>query len=289
MRVLVTADLHYDFDRYQGRVAALAARMCAERADVLVLAGDLFALDPALMVECLKLFEGFDGEKLLVAGNHDLWTTADGDSLELYESVIPALARACGFHDLDTGPRVIGDVGFVGTVGWYDYSFRDPSLGVPLRFYEHKASPGYCAAQPSLAHLLDPAEDLSPRARAAGSFWNDGRMVHWALDDRRFSELTLERLEAQLAAVEPEVRAVVAVTHHIPFAEMLVRRSDPSWAFGNAFMGSEGLGRVLLGHPKVGHALFGHSHTRGRARIGHIEALNVGCTYRAKRYDAIEL
>ena len=289
MRILVTADLHYDFGQYQRRVAALADEMVAGEADALVIAGDMFALDTALLARCLRLFEGFRGEKLLVAGNHDLWTREGGDSYELYAETIPEMAAACGFHDLDTGPRIVGDVGFVGTVGWYDYSFRDQSLDVPIRFYEHKAGPGYCRGHPDLKHLLDPDERLSPRALAARSYWNDGRMIHWATDDRAFAALTVERLEAQLQEVEPRVRAVVAVTHHIPFAEMLVRKSDPSWAFGNAFMGCVALGDTLLRHEKVTHAVFGHSHTRDRQTVGHIDAINVGCTYRMKRYDVIEL
>jgi Icc-related predicted phosphoesterase len=114
-------------------------------------------------------------------------------------------------------------------------------------------------------------------------------MIRWDLDDGEFTELTLERLEAQLVEVEPQVRAVVAVTHHIPFVEMLRRKSDPSWGFGNAFMGSARLGEVLLRHEKVTHAAFGHSHTRDRRRIGHIDAVNVGCTYRMKRYDVLDV
>jgi predicted phosphohydrolase len=263
--------------------------MCAERPDVLVVAGDVFALEPELLTRCLRLFEAFEGPKLLVAGNHDLWTRDGGDSFALYETVIPERAAACGFHDLDAAPLIVGDVGFVGTIGWYDYSFRDRSLGIPLRFYAHKAAPGYCRRRRELRGLLDPDEELPAKALAARSYWNDGRMIHWDLDDGRFNALTIERLAAQLREVEGRVRAVVAVTHHIPFAEMLVRKSDPSWGFGNAFMGSAGLGETLLACPKVTHAVFGHSHTRGRQTIGHIDAVNVGCTYRMKRYDLLEV
>ena len=288
MRLAVTADLHYDFERDRPAVRRVAEAMCREEADVLVLAGDLFAVDVDVLKACLRLFESFHGPKFLIAGNHDLWTY-DGDSFELYDAIIPAAASECGFHDLDKGERTAGDVGIVGTVGWYDYSFRDESLGVPMRFYEHKAGPGYAMAMASLRHLLDPNEHLPPRALAAESYWNDGRMVRWNLDDYRFNALTLERLEHQIQAVEDNVRAVVAVTHHIPFADMLVRRDEPSWAFGNAFMGSVGLGEALLRHPKVTHAVFGHSHARDRKQIGHIEAINVGCTYRRKRYDVVEV
>ena len=36
----------------------------------------------------------------------------------------------------------MGDVGFAGSLGWYDYSFAQASLGIPRRFYEAKVSPG---------------------------------------------------------------------------------------------------------------------------------------------------
>lgn len=288
MRLLATADLHYDFTEHRHGVEALAERICGEEADALVLAGDTFALDPGCLIRCLRLFDGFRGEKLLVAGNHDIWTAPGGDSFKLYAETIPNLAEACGFHDLDLAPTVIGDVAIVGTMGWYDYSFRDESLGIPRRFYEAKAGPGYALAAPELRHLIDPAEMLPKQAMAARSFWMDGRMVQWRIDDREMSARTVERLEAQLAAAEDDVRAIVAVTHHLPFEELLTRKSDPSWGFGNAFMGSVELGRTLLRHPKITHAICGHSHARGRQTIGHIEAINVGSTYAKKRLVTLD-
>ena len=288
MRLIVTADLHYEFGEYRPRVDALAAEICRTGADALAIAGDTFAHDLSVLERCLRLFDGFRGEKLLIAGNHDLWTRS-GDSFDLYERLIPQAAAACGFHDLDKGERVVGDVGFAGTIGWYDYSFRDESIGVPNRFYEAKAAPGYALGSPEFRHLFERADDLSAAALKAHSLWMDGRMIRWSLDDRRFTQLTLERLEAQLAVLEPRVRTIVAITHHVPFAEMLRRKSDPTWAFGNAFMGSVGLGETLLRHEKVSHAVFGHSHTRERRTVGRIDALNVGCTYKMKRYDVIEV
>ncbi|MFP4058196.1 MAG: metallophosphoesterase [Candidatus Brocadiia bacterium] len=288
MRLIATADLHYDLEPYRPRVEALAARMVAEEADVLAIAGDIFAGDLQWLEACLRLFADFPGEKVLVAGNHDLWTL-EGDSFELYDRTIPRVAGQCGFHDLDAGPRLVGDVALVGTIGWYDYSFRDTALGIPMRFYEHKVAPGYARRFSEYAHLLDPDEDLPPSALAARSTWNDGRMIRWDLDDHRFTQLTVDRLEGHMAQVEGRARAVVAITHHLPFAPMLRRKSDPSWGFGNAFMGSEALGQALLRHPKVTHLVCGHSHTRDRQRVGHIEAINVGCTYRMKRYEVVSV
>jgi len=288
MRVIVTADLHYEFSEYRERVNALAAEVCRVGGDALVLAGDTFAHDLTLFARCLHLFEGFRGEKLVIAGNHDLWTRT-GDSFDLYDRLIPEAARASGFHDLDAAPKLLGDVGVVGTIGWYDYSFRDEAIGVPIRFYEQKVAPGYARLDPRFAHLVADTSDIAPPGRRAASRWMDGEMIRWGLDDRRFHQLTLERLEAQLAEVEPRARTIVAVTHHVPFVEMLKRKSDPTWAFGNAFMGSVGLGEALRRHDKVRHAVFGHSHGRDSRRLGHILATNVGCTYRMKRYDVIEV
>lgn len=288
MRLIVTADLHYEFAEYRERVDALAAEVCRVGGDVLAIAGDTFAQDISLLDRCLHLFDAFRGDRLLVAGNHDLWTRA-GDSFDLYNRAIPEVARGCGFHDLDAGPLVLGDVAFVGTIGWYDYSFRDEAIGVPLRFYEHKVAPGYARHDWRFGHLVRTTDDISRDGLRAGSRWMDGEMIRWDLDDPRFNQLTLGRLEAQLAEVEPRVRTIVAVTHHVPFAEMLKRKSDPTWAFGNAFMGSVGLGETLRRHDKVSHVVFGHSHSRDARDLGPIRAINVGCTYRMKRYDLIEL
>lgn len=288
MRVLATADLHYEFPEHRERVDALAAEMCRAGGDVLALAGDTFAHDLALLERCLRLFEPFHGERLLVAGNHDLWTR-QGDSFALYDRLIPEAARACGFHDLDAGPRVLGDVAFVGTIGWYDYSFRDDRLGVPLRFYEHKVAPGYALHDPAFARLVADTADIAPAGLRANSRWMDGAMIRWGFTDPAFNQLTLERLAAQLAAVEAQARTVVAVTHHIPFPEMLQRKHDPTWAFGNAFMGSVGLGQTLVRCPKVRHAVCGHSHSLERREVGAVRAVNVGCTYRMKRFEVLEV
>ena len=46
---------------------------------------------------------------------------------------------------LDHQPVVLGGVGLAGSIGWYDYSFADESLGIPEAFYEAKIAPGAAA------------------------------------------------------------------------------------------------------------------------------------------------
>src|SRR3989338_11097006 len=111
MKIIVTADIHYGVSHNEPIVKKFAQKIIRTKADVLILVGDTFAINQKLLVECLGLFKKFKGDKLLVAGNHDLWTI-QGSSLTIYEKVIPKIARKCGFHFLDQKPFIKNDVGF---------------------------------------------------------------------------------------------------------------------------------------------------------------------------------
>ena len=100
MRVAITADIHYGIGNNQKIVANFARRIIKTKADVLLLVGDTFAFNTQLLVECLMLFVPFKGDKLFVAGNHDLWTRGT-DSLKIYEKILPHITKQCGFHSLD--------------------------------------------------------------------------------------------------------------------------------------------------------------------------------------------
>jgi len=264
MKLLVTADLHYGL-REAGDASAreLAREICATDADALVLAGDTAALEPDLFVECFRLFEGFRGRKLAICGNHDLWSP-NGDSLAIYREKFAAWAGEAGFEYLEGSPVVLGNVGLVGTVGWYDYSFQDETLGLDERFYEQK----YC---PRLAR------------------WNDGQFVKMPLSDAEFNELVTERLVSSIQRIYEQVGTIVTVTHMLAFDCMIVHKPVAAWNFCSAYMGSRALGETLLQFPKVRHHFCGHAHQPSRHKVGHIETINVGSNYYEKRYDMLEL
>ena len=67
MRILVTADLHYDIPRSREPARALAARACAAGGDAIVLVGDTAGPDLGPLAECLALLADFGGRKFLVA------------------------------------------------------------------------------------------------------------------------------------------------------------------------------------------------------------------------------
>jgi len=290
MRLAVTADLHYEHSDTSRRAAeALAEEICQSDADAVVLAGDTFAFDTDVLRACLRLFDGFDGAKCLVPGNHDVWVESEGDSWQVYGEAIPEVAGDEGFHVLDQGPLALDSVGIVGNMGWYDYSLADDSLGVPRRFYERKIAPGVAAAVPVARRLLEESDDIGPEARDLTTVWNDARFVRWPYLDDEVVAMMADRLREHIAEVESQVDSIVCVTHHLPFENMVHRYDAPKFAFTNAFMGSPKLGEAMLACPKVRFALCGHNHRPCRVSNGHIECINVGGSYPTKRFEMVEV
>lgn len=289
MRIIVTADLHYDIARSREPARAIARDICAQGADVLLVLGDVAGRDANIVRECLNLFDPFRGRKLFIAGNHDIWTRPGECSLERYEQTLPAICRDAGFHPLDLEPLTMGDVGFVGSMGWYDFGYRPAWLKIPLRFYREKIAPGAAARFSRYRHLLAERHDVPESAMNIGARWMDGEHVRLPMSDLDFCHRLLERFTAGLAATARRCERIVAAFHHVPFAAFVPPARNPSWAFAGAYLGSDLFGEAALAEPKVHHVFCGHSHLPGRLRAGQLECVNVGCTYVQKRYELLEL
>jgi 3',5'-cyclic AMP phosphodiesterase CpdA len=294
MRLLVTADLHFEVARSKGPAMQTAERISGSDADALIVAGDTSAFDPAALTEALRHFDGFRGRKFVVAGNHDLWVWGGGvggrDSAAHY-AALEAASEAAGFRMLDHAPAVVDGVGFVGNVGWFDLSFAHADLGIPRRFYEAKVAPGAAAIIEEYRGLLSPEAGEPPGERGMGvrARWMDGWRVKWPWSDAEFLDRCLERLDRDLTAVAREADRIVAVVHHLPFAELVHRSPDDRFAFAAAYFGSPRIGELLLRHPKVRLAFCGHSHREGRVEKGALTCINVGSTYEAKRVVEAEI
>lgn len=263
-KLLVTADLHFGlYPTGDACVQRLAEHVRQSDADVFIIAGDIADADTDYFAACLDLFATFKGVKLMVPGNHDLWTAGVG-SQKKYSDVLPSIATDCGFRMLDAGPVRISGVGFIGSIGWYDYSFRNPELNVHLEQYKKKELPGVC-------------------------IWNDVKFIDWDMSDEEFTEKCLRRLTAAYRSIEPQVHTVVAVLHHVPFKEMLYGSSSAAFEFCRAYMGSERLGRLLTDCRKIRYALCGHQHSEGHCKTGKVEAIAVGSEYLFKRLIELDL
>ncbi|HOW70312.1 MAG TPA: metallophosphoesterase [Phycisphaerae bacterium] len=289
MRIVATADLHYDITRSREPTRLIAEEICGLEADALLVLGDVAGRDSGIVLEALRLFDRFRGRKFFVAGNHDIWTGPGGDSLDKLERELPAICRQAGFHPLDVEPAVLGHVGLVGSIGWYDFSYRPRQLGIPLRFYEAKIAPGAADRLPGFQHLLADRSDVPEAAFSIGTRWMDGEHTRLKMSDVEFCQRLVDRLSRHLTEVAGQCDPIVVGMHHVPFAELVPATDTPSWAFAGAFLGSDRFGRALLGQPEVRMLVCGHSHRLDRLRCGHIQCINVGCTYLAKRYEVLDL
>ena len=251
IRLAVTSDLHVD---HHPEVVALlvdAIRRC--EADVLVVAGDLSA-DPALLEQTLAGLRPHAREAVFVPGNHDLWTRkGEPTSRERYEQIVPSRARAAGFHALGAeAPPLLFGHRFVGVTGWFDYTLRTRSLDATFT-REHYEKGRWGMLQ-----------------------WSDKLRVVWPnddgvlLDDPAICDAQVRSLEAQLAEVGSA--PTVAVTHHLPFEELVTSKGEAPWDFLNGFMGSARLGAAILRAPGMKLAIAGHTHFRKDAQVAHGES-----------------
>jgi predicted phosphodiesterase len=286
MRLLVTADLHYNHAKSKPLADNVIDRMNADGGDVLLVVGDTATTAGDALEQCLSRFQ-FTGPKLFVAGNHELWTQGD-DSHAIFTEELPRRVRALGWQWLETEPFVSGDVGIVGSVGWYDYSFAQANLGIPRRFYEHKISPGAAARFEEHESLFIPNDDIPPAAMEIFARWNDGRYVKLGRRDEVFLDEILVRLGSQLESMRAK-RHVIAAIHHLPFRELLPPPRTAQWDFAKAYLGSEAIGQLLRRYDNVTQVFCGHSHFPAEAQVGAIRAVNVGSGYRWKTFHTIEV
>lgn len=261
MRIAVTSDIHIDKNG-EATLDALAAHIRSLAPDVLVVAGDV-ATAPTTLLSTFLALRPTAAEMVFVAGNHDVWAHPSlvergqhsGWKLDV---LLPALCREAGVHCLDAGLVQLGGVDFVGTLGWYDLSMRDPSLEAPPQAYE--------------------------TGEFAGLRWMDHVYATFLAEggERRdiagIAALLRERLRAQLA--EASADRVVAVTHMVAFEAQLLRKDHPGWRFAQAFIGHRALGELQLADPRVVLSISGHTHHRSDLEIGGLRAVCAPLGYR---------
>jgi predicted phosphohydrolase len=267
MRIVVTADIHYD-EGWEPAFTELARNIAAEEPDVLLIAGDLG--EPLENFEAaLALFDDLPCPKGVVAGNHDVWHR-DGPytSQQLWDEMLPAAVRRHGSVWLEEDDIVLGGIAICGTVGWYDYSGRDPSLGFTPEEYE----------------------DLKGLVNV------DARHIDWAYTDREFANHLRLRFIRRLERLDgdPGVQQIVVITHVPVFEECVLRKpEDIRWNFGNAYFANLALGRALVPKRKVSVVVSGHRHIGGYWEINFggniLEAHVVDSDYGKPAYLALDL
>jgi predicted phosphohydrolase len=257
MRIAVTADLHRGLSRRGDAATRALAEAVARLAPDVVDVGEGEAFAP-----CLLQFAALECPRLVLPGNHDLWTCSRSvSSLDLYERSLPELAEAAGFQYLDQQPFLSPDgrLAIVGSINWYDYSFADPALAGELpdveAMYRAKLFPNGCH--------------------------NDGRFVRLGMSDAAFTGLLVERFTAQLADLPPEVEEVVAIQHHPPVRELfypsaLTTVEQRVWL---AYTGNRQMEAAVRADPRIRWVLCGHTHAACEATVAGKRCFNVGGDY----------
>ncbi|HSI36255.1 MAG TPA: metallophosphoesterase [Tepidisphaeraceae bacterium] len=285
MRLLATADLHFNHPRSKALAVELIERMNRAGGDVLLFAGDTAVADGDALEQCLSHVQ-FSGPKLFLCGNHELWTRGP-DSYAEFTERLPARVRGMGWQWLETDPFRAGSASIVGTIGWYDYGFASAHLGIPERFYVAKVSPA-AARYLKRDDLRPEGADVPSSAAEIFARWNDGKFVKLGRTDAAFLDECLARLEAHLDAVREATNVVVA-THCVPFRELLPPSHSGQWEFAKGYLGSPRMGELIRRYPNVRTAICGHSHFPAEHRFGSLRAINVGAGYRQKGFVEVEL
>lgn len=270
LRIALTADLHYGTRHTAGNVATLelATYLFEHPPDVLILAGDIGAGDE--FGRCLDLFAGHTCLKALVPGNHDVWVTSTdprGDSLRVYQSVLPELAAERGFHYLDHGPLLLPESGLAiaGSMNWYDYSW-------------------------ALDELKEATPDWETRLRSkkfVRGRHNDANYVRWPYTDESFTAEAVEAFVRHLDEGLAQMDRAIVVTHHPPVRPLLYPAPEPLGLddlLWRAFSGNRRLEEALEERAeRVSHVFCGHTHYARDERHFGMRAHNIGGDYHFKR------
>ena len=262
MRVAFTSDLHVDVTGRNGAILPyIVDRVVALDPDALVIAGDaansLYRLDAAL-----SAFDAVGCRRFFVPGNHDLWAESHRavrkgkDSSFKHDEAVPAVCKKRGFEFLPGAPTILDGLGLVGSLGWYDFSFRSCVF-----------DDVYSLADYERGELND--------ARYRTGVWNDCRDIVWLADrnaddwKRRsvrldpvavFEEI-FRRFVSDLRETQPRAERLLVVLHTNPFLECLRHRDppDPFDAYEGAIRLGDELVRVAASTPTV--CFCGHRHT----------------------------
>ncbi len=222
--------------------------------DIFVIAGDI-SDSLEVVSKSLEILKKTECSRLYVPGNHDIWFE-DGSgpsSLEKYTKSLNEICEKNEFAYLPNSIFVDDKVAFVGSIGWYDYSFRRPELEISEKNYIEK--------------------------EYHDAVWYDLFKIDWNYSDIEATDLFNRKLEYDLKTLSDEISQIIYISHHLPFRELTVYKDRLPWDFYSAFMGSVSTGKILLNDKRVVLSISGHSHVRNMISLGHLTAIVVPVGY----------
>jgi predicted phosphodiesterase len=123
MRIFALSDIHIDYEANARWIADLSTVEYQD--DVLILAGDVS--DTRKLLEwCLGTLAKRFAKVLFVPGNHELWVVRDDrgkNSMQKFDEVCAVVESSGASMQVFRAPGV----SIIPLLGWYDYSFGEPS------------------------------------------------------------------------------------------------------------------------------------------------------------------
>jgi putative phosphoesterase len=264
LRIAAISDLHVLPDGSDRQLLeSIKQRVETLGPDVFIIAGDISdRLD--ILSDSLSRLSVDSCANLYVAGNHDIWFEEgkSPSSLEKYSKYMNEICSNNGFTHLPDHPFISGNIAFVGSMGWYDYTFRRPDLDISIEHYEQK--------------------------EYLGAVWYDLFKIDWGYNDVEATDLLNRKLEYDLSTLPKSITQIVYVSHHLPFQELTIYKNRLPWDFHSAFMGAQSTGRILENDGRIALSISGHSHIRNMATIGKITALSVPLGYGRPSLDKLD-
>jgi putative phosphoesterase len=264
MHIAAVSDIHARSNGLdKDLLEAIRNRAANHTPDVFIVAGDLserlddldLALSSIKIENCVNLY---------VAGNHDIWFEEDRGlgSLEKYSKLIQEKCEENGFIHLPNTPYIQEDLAIVGSIGWYDYSFRRIDLDIPLDNYKAK--------------------------QYRDSYWRDLYCVDWTFTDQEATDLLNEKLRYDLKTLPAKVRRIIYVSHHLPFKELTFYKDRLPWDFFSAFMGAVSTGEIVQNDKRIILTISGHSHIRTKLELDNLLAITVPIGYGRPEKDDLD-
>ena len=259
MIIQITSDLHAGIVKQQFIDLHLKMAKDSTNPDILIVAGDIGECinGTKLFEKCIASLTELFKTVLVIPGNHDLWTI-DGNSLDIFNNVLPKICRDYGAFWLEDENFVTGNLAIVGSYLHYDYS--------AIRII------------PAVKHL--PKEFFIVHKK---SIINDGRYLK--INDVGFANKIGEQFKNRLltAQNDDKIKHIIVVTHVPCIETQLEVKSDYNYSLGTVFFANVTYQDTILGCSKVSHVVSGHTHVGRRASIpkdgGEIEVVCLDSDY----------
>lgn len=255
-----------------------------EDGDAVVFAGDLAEADSKGLRHLFEEMEHWVYPMMFVAGNHDLWSkgSTPNSARTLLNKKIPEIAAEYGFQMLEQGPVILTTdkgktVAIAGSYGGYDFSLADLSKLRPLQTIE--VTQGWVKGQCEGIKWLD----------YKYMFEDDQKTM---TDHAKLCVECCQKLQKQVKELEQNdsVDEIVVVTHTAGHVQQIKDHPESGdmpehlkqWFAG--ISGSEQIGKIVRNSKKTKLHVCGHSHAPRFYEYEDVKWVNVGCTYKWKRW-----